>query len=254
MPTLWLLLLCSRARPTLPTLPLLLSILWTCKHIGASSVGDVNLDKLYILLPQTLPPLSSSIPQAYLHQPTPLLWSEITQACHRDATASVVVPESSPPPSLSVIPRTRRLLLVLCRRLRHCSWVCVPVLLFWRRCRRHQYPEPVKTPAHTPLETFNRTHCLFCFLSRRLCCRRRDLGFILLYRPFHPCRQLIRPIIATPQPPLLSPNLQSLGHIIYSLSSAKASFVVVDFAGQWVKDYLTFGCWIHILSVDGLHL
>ena len=61
-------------------------------------------------------PLSS--PQARLPLLTPLLLLSITQACHCDAAASVVIPESLPPPLSSLIPRTCCLFPVLCRRLR----------------------------------------------------------------------------------------------------------------------------------------
>ena len=52
----------------------------------------------------------------------------------------------------------------------------------------------------------------------------------------------------------MSPNLQSLGYIVYSLSSANSSVVVVDYVGQAIKEYLHRGCWLFISTGEGLHL
>ena len=71
------------------------------------------------------------------------------------------------------------------------------------------------------------------------------------------CRgcQFLRPVIATPQPPLLSLNLRSLRKIVYSLSASNASVVFFnDSAGHLVKDYLSLGCWLCISPDHGLHL
>ena len=81
------------------------------KHTGASTVGDIHSDALYLLLPQFTPQLSSSIPWAHLPLPTPPSWLPIPKAWHHDASASVVVPKYP-------IPWTHCLFLVLCQRLR----------------------------------------------------------------------------------------------------------------------------------------
>ena len=49
---------------TFPTLPLLSSIPLYRKHTGASAVGDIKSDRLYLLLPQLNPPFLSSRPWA----------------------------------------------------------------------------------------------------------------------------------------------------------------------------------------------
>ena len=96
---------------TLPMPPL--SIPWARKRTDTSAVGDIHSDALYLLLPQLKPTLSASKPRSHLPLPTPLPWSPITQARHRDAASSVVAPKYP-------IPRTNFLLLVLRRRLRRC--------------------------------------------------------------------------------------------------------------------------------------
>ena len=104
-----------QARINLLTPPLLLSIPWYRKHTAASSIRDVHLDALSLLLPPLTPQLLSSIPRTHLPLPTPPSLSPIIQARNRNSAASVVVPEYSPPPSSSPIPRTRRLFFVLRR-------------------------------------------------------------------------------------------------------------------------------------------
>ena len=113
-------LLSPQARLTPPTPPLLSSIHLACKHTGSYAIGDVHSDALSLLLPQPTLPLSSSIPQDHLHFPTPPSWLPIPQARNCAATASLVVPNYSPPMLLSPIPWTRRLVLVLCQCLRFC--------------------------------------------------------------------------------------------------------------------------------------
>ena len=71
------------------------------------------------MLPQFMPPLSSSRPRAHLLLPTPPLWSPFPKARHRDTVASVVVPEP-------LIPRTNFLFLFLRRRLRRRCQLCGP--------------------------------------------------------------------------------------------------------------------------------
>ena len=107
------------ARLTLPMPWSLLSIPQARKHTAASVVGDVHLDALSFMLPLKTPLLSSLRRRAHLPLPKPPLLSPIPQAHHRDAAASIVVPESTPPPSLYPIPRMRCLFLFLHRRL-HC--------------------------------------------------------------------------------------------------------------------------------------
>ena len=64
-PLLWM---SPRSCLTLPTSLLPSSIPWVCKHTGASAVGDVHSDALYLLLPQLTPLLSSARPRAaYKH-------------------------------------------------------------------------------------------------------------------------------------------------------------------------------------------
>ena len=183
-----------------------------------------------------------------------------------------------PPPSLSLIPRMRHVFLVLCRRLRCCRWVRGPILFCQCIHSRRQYPDPVytlapprlktftqtcfifcflnwhhrcrcqdlglpvNTPAPPPLRKFTQTRCIFFFLTWRHCCCRRDLGLILLYRRICHGRQFLRPVITTQQPPSSSPNLQSLGHTFYYLSSANNSVIVVNSMGQAVKYFLPLGC------------
>ena len=83
-------------------------------------------------------------------------------------------PVAYPPPPLllSPIPRTRRIFLVLFRRLRRHRWVCGPVLLCQHLRRCCQYPDPINTPAPPRLETFTQTCCISCFLNWRLRCHR----------------------------------------------------------------------------------
>ena len=112
----------------------------------------------------------------------------------------------NPQPSLllSLIPQTRRLFLVIRRRLRHCRWV-LGTTFFHRRRRGRQFTVLVITPPPLPLETFTQARCLFCFLHQHLnLCQ--VLGPIFLYRHLRCYRQLLRPVIATPQPQLSSLN------------------------------------------------
>ena len=81
------------------------------KHTDASAVGDVHSDTLYLLLPQLTPPLSSLRPRAHLTLPRHPSWSPIPKECHHNTAASVVAPESP-------ITRTHCLFLVLHQRLR----------------------------------------------------------------------------------------------------------------------------------------
>ena len=159
-----------------------------------------------------------------------------------------------PPPSLSPILWTHRTFLVLCWRLRCCHWFRGPILLCWHRRCCCQYPETVNAPAPPPLEKFTHTHCIFCFLNWSLHCCRKILGLIFLCRHLRGGRQFLRPVIATYQLPPLSLNLWSLGKIVYVLSSADPSVVVVDSMSQSVKDYSPIGCWISFFSGDGLNL
>ena len=119
--------LSPQARFPLPTPPLTLSIPWARKHTATSIIGDVHSGASSLLLPPPTPLLSLSSPWSYLSMPKPQLLSSITQAYHRDATASVVVPESFSPLSSSPIPRTRRLFLVLLQRLCRCCQFRGPV-------------------------------------------------------------------------------------------------------------------------------
>ena len=96
--------------------------------------------------------------------------------------------------------------------------------------------------------------CISCFLNWRLRCHSQDLGLIFHCRRLRRGLHFLRTGIATHQPSLSSPNLRSLGHIVYPLSSANASIVVVNSMGQAVKDYLPLGFWLCISSCDGLHL
>ena len=106
---------------TPPTTPLLSSILWACKHTAASVVGYLYSDALSLLLPLPTPLLSSSSPQSHFLLLVPPPLSPILQACHRDSSAFLIVPKSSLPPSLPLIPRTRCLFLVLRRLFCRCS-------------------------------------------------------------------------------------------------------------------------------------
>ena len=142
------------------------------------------------------------------------------------------------PPSLSPIPRTRCLFFVLRWRLHCCCWVLGTGSLRWRH-RRCQFPGTVNTLPPPTSETFTQAHSLLYFLHLCLYCFHRVLVIIFIYRRLCCCCQLLRPVIAIPQPLLLSPNplqlccrLRSLGRVIYSSSSADASIVVVNSAGQ----------------------
>ena len=207
-----------------------------------------------LLIPQPTITLSLSRNRAHIPLLTPPSWLTIPQSCHRDTISLDVFTESSMPQSLSLIPQARRIFLGLYQHIRCCCWVLGTVLLFRQLYICHQYPEPVTTPAPPPLETFTWTCCLFCFLSLRLysCCR--DFGIIFLCWSLHRGYQLLCPIIATPQPLVLSLNLRSHIHIVYSLSFANASIVVIDLAGQSVKDYLILGCCLCIFFCDVFHL
>ena len=110
--------LSPRARLPPPTLPFSLSITWDFKHTVTSAVGDILSGTLFLLLPPPTPPLLLSSPRAHLYLPMPPWWLQILQARHCDATTSVIVPKSLPPMLLFLIPRTRRLFIVLCKRLR----------------------------------------------------------------------------------------------------------------------------------------
>ena len=218
-------------------MPPSLSILWAHKHIATSAVRDIHSGASSLLLP---PPLSSSSsPRAHLPFPTPPPLSPISQARHRKSAASVVVPKSSSRPSLSPIPPTRHLFLILFWRLRCCCWVLGAVFLRHHWCYHHQFPRTVNTPLPPPSKTFMLARCLFYFLHRCFRHFRRFLGLIFLYWRLCHCVHFSRPVIETPQPPSSSPKqrriccrLQSLGRVIFSLSSADASAVVVDSAVQ----------------------
>ena len=151
----------------------------------------------------------------------------------------VVNPPPPPPLSSSPIPQTRRIFLVLRRRLRRRCWVLGTVFLRRHHHCRRQFPGPVNKLPPPPLETLNQARCLFCFLCQQLRCRLRFLRIIFLYRRLPHFCHFLRPFIATPQPPSSSPNphhlrcrIRSLGYVVYSLSSANASVVVGDSAGQ----------------------
>ena len=111
----------------LPTPPPLLSIPWACKHTAASAITDVFSGASSLLIPPPTPPSWWSIPRAHLSLTMPPTLTPIPQACHCNATASAVFPESSPPPLSSLIPWTHRLFLVLHRRLHRCRRLRGPV-------------------------------------------------------------------------------------------------------------------------------
>ena len=111
--------LSTRARLTLPTPPSSSSTPWSRKCTGASTSGDVHSDALYLLLPKFNPPFLLSKHWSHLPLPTPPLWLTITQARHRDAAASVVVPEY-------LIPWTHFIFLVLYQRLCCRCWLRGP--------------------------------------------------------------------------------------------------------------------------------
>ena len=123
--------------------------------------------------------------------------------CHCRKFLGPVV-NTLPPPSLSLIPQTCCIFLVLFWRLRGRLWFRRPVLLYQHcRCCCRQYPDPVNTLAPPPSETFTWTCCIFCFLNWRLHCRCRDLGIIFLCQRLRHGFQFIRPVISTQQLPLL---------------------------------------------------
>ena len=101
---------------------------------------------------------------------------------------------------------------------------------------------------------FTQTRSIVWFLNWLFRCQNQDLGLIFLYQRLRRGRHFLRTIIVTQQPPLLSPNLWYLGHIIYSLSLANASVVVVDPVVQEVKYYLPLCCFFCISYCDGFHL
>ena len=148
----------------------------------------------------------------------------------------VIFPPS--PPLLSLIPRTHRIFCVRCQRLSCRRGLLKPVFLRHRHRCHGQFPGPVNTLPPLSPEMFTQARCLFCFLWWCLC-RRRFLRFVFLCRCLCPCRQFLRPVIATPRPPLLYPNyfrlscrLRSLGRVFYSSSSADTSVAVVDSTSQ----------------------
>ena len=102
-----------------------------------------------------------------------------------------------PPLSLSPIPQTRHVFLVLCRPLCCHLWFLWPVLLYQCRpcCRR--YPELVITLAPPRLETFTWTRCIFCFLNWLIRCHCRYLRIICLCQCLCRGRQFLMPFIAT---------------------------------------------------------
>ena len=178
--------------------------------------------------------------------------------CHRFGGPVI---EPLPPLPLSLIPRTRCLFLVLRRRLRRRHWVLGTVCLRQRHRRCRQFPGPINTSLPLPSETFSWERRLFCFLCRHLRRHRWVLGLIFLWQRLRRCCQFLSPVIATMQPPSSSLNpcrlcrrLWSLRRVVYSLSSSKASVVVVDSTGQSLKEYLLLGCWLRIFSGDGFHL
>ena len=107
----------ARLSPLTPTV--LSSIPWDCKHTAASAGIDVHLGMLSLLLTPPKPPSSLLSPQAQFPLPTPPSLSSILHASHRNTTSFFIVPESLPPPLLSLIPWTRCLFIFLHRRLRN---------------------------------------------------------------------------------------------------------------------------------------
>ena len=108
---------------------------------------------------------------------------------------SVIYPP--PPPSLSPIPRTRHVFLVLCRPLCCHLWVRWPVLISQCSPCCCQYPEFVSTLAPPRLETFTHTRYIFCFLNWRIRCLCRYLRIICLCQRLCRGRQLLSPFIET---------------------------------------------------------
>ena len=142
-----------------------------------------------------------------------IFFSRRHHRCHRS-----LGPIFEPPPLLpsSPIPRTCHLSTVLCRRLCCCRWFLRPVLLHKRRCCHRKSPGPAVTPPPPPpLETFPQACChflslhwrLYCHLwipwthipPQRICCR----------------RQVLRLVINTPQPFLLSLNHRARCHFYF---------------------------------------
>ena len=99
---------------------------------------------------------------------------------------------------------------ILYQCLRCCHWVREPIIICWQICCHHQHPDLLNTQAPPPSETFTWTCCLLYFLIQHLRSRRQDLRLIFFCRRLHCGCQFLRTAIATPHPPLLSPNLQSL--------------------------------------------
>ena len=145
----------DRLPPPMP--PSSSSIPWACKNNATSAVRDVHSGASSLLLPPLTPLLLSSIPWSHLPLPTPPSLLPIYQACNRNAAASVVVPESLPPPLLSLIPCCLFLVLrrLLCRRCwlrgparmtppKSCSLRRIVLKIFRRRLHRCcRYLEPV---------------------------------------------------------------------------------------------------------------
>ena len=108
------------------------------KHTGVSALRDVHSEALYLLLPELTPTLSSLIPWGHIPLLTPPSWSLIPKARHRDAAASIVVPEYP-------IPQTHGIFLVLRQHPRCRRQLCGPgserlltfglltLYLFWRQ-------------------------------------------------------------------------------------------------------------------------
>ena len=124
-PTHLSLLMSNQDRIPLPTPPPLLSIDCERKRIATSSVRDVHWGTSSLLLPLLTHPLSLLSPRNHLPLSTPPLFLLIFQACCRDATAYVIVPESLPPLLLSWIPQ-------MCSLFLNYRQVLEPVFLFRR--------------------------------------------------------------------------------------------------------------------------
>ena len=130
------------------------------------------------LLPPPLPsliPWKRRLPSTYISVVVVLVFVLIfllwrLRLCRRFLGTGVYL---LPSLSLSPIPQSRHVYLVLYRRLRHRRWVLWTVLLFRIRRCRHKYPLTVNTPAPPPSETFTQTRCILYFLNWRLrcCCR-----------------------------------------------------------------------------------
>ena len=124
-----------------------------------------------------------------------LIFIRLRLHCRCRSLRPVVDPPTPLP--LSLIPQTRCIFLVLCRRLRFCSWVLGPVFLFRRHHICLQYPGTVNTLPPLPLETFTQARRLFFLLCRRLSCCCWVIGIILLCQRLRCCRQFLRTVIAT---------------------------------------------------------